>query len=383
MLLLLQWVLTSRIILSKGKTRLSTANFLGHAAAWFLDSGIREAAGGVARYYHKDLQANAPISTEITGYTVSALVYLHSLTGLEKYLEAARTEADYLTNIAWNRELEVFPFEFSITSDPVEPLSFFFDSGIIVRGLLSIWRATRHALYLDTASECASGMAKHFGNSDDDFHPVLCLPDKAPLDRDRRWSRSPGCYQLKAALGWRELSEVTGEQRYAQFYHRMLAYSLSAHEQFLPGDTDPARVMDRLHAYCYFLEGLLPCAQEPEYGQVLLEGIDRVAEHLHEIAPSFARSDVYAQLLRLRLLVELLNQGEVDRLQAGEEARALASFQASHPDRRIGGGFYFGRKGKELLPHVNPVSTAFGLQTLSMWNQYREGNLRLNWQMLI
>jgi hypothetical protein len=47
------------------------------AAGWFLNSGIQEASGGVARYYRSDTRRNARISTEITGYAVSTFVYLH------------------------------------------------------------------------------------------------------------------------------------------------------------------------------------------------------------------------------------------------------------------------------------------------------------------
>jgi hypothetical protein len=54
-------------------------------------------------------------------------------------------------------------------------------------------------------------------------------------------------------------------------------------------------------------------------------------------------------------------------------AEKLASFQLDHSDRRIRGGFYFARRGDQLQPHVNPVSTAFGTQALMMWRQYLAG----------
>jgi hypothetical protein len=52
----------------------------------------------------------------------------------------------------------------------------------------------------------------------------------------------------------------------------------------------------------------------------------------------------------------------LDREAADSEAAALVEFQL--PD----GGFSFGRRGAELIPHVNPVSTAFALQALALWN---------------
>src|ERR1700719_4375150 len=64
-----------------------------HAGMWFLRSGIQETNGGVARYYRADLQRNLPVSTEITGYAISALIYLHSITHDAQYLERAADAA--------------------------------------------------------------------------------------------------------------------------------------------------------------------------------------------------------------------------------------------------------------------------------------------------
>ena len=84
----------------------------------------------------------------------------------------------------------------------------------------------------------------------------------------------------------------------------MLEYSLCDSSTFLPGHPDRMRVMDRLHAFCYFLEGLLPRAREPRCCAALRDGIVRVAALLRDIAPEFERSDVYAQLLRARIYAD-------------------------------------------------------------------------------
>jgi hypothetical protein len=135
---------------------------------------------------------------------------------------------------------------------------------------------------------------------------------------------------------------------------------------FLPGHPVRAKVMDRLHAYLYFLEGLLPCAGEPPCATSIREGIGRVAERLRGIAPEFERSDVYAQLLRLRLYAAAI--APLDRAAAHEEAERLAAFQAVSADPRIDGGFYFGCAAGAFLPYINPVSTAFALQALALWD---------------
>ena len=109
------------------------------------------------------------------------------------------------------------------------------------------------------------------------------------------------------------------------------------------------------------------------------EGIDRVSGYLKRIEPEFVRSDVYAQLLRVKLL------SGVGLSSAAGEIRELESFQAPGEldDCRVAGGFYFGRKGSQLLPYVNPVSTVFAMQALEMWRENQAGTLERDCRIVI
>ncbi len=319
------------------------------AGDWLLNSGIQEPGGGVARYYRTDLQQNAPITTEITAYHLGALVYFG-------YLDRAKTTARFLCG-AWDEPQAAMPFEFGEPS-----YGYFFDSGIIVRSLLAAWRAIREQQFLDTAVAIGRHMLIDF-DAEDDFHPILTLPEKQPIERDpMSWSRSSGCYQLKAAVAWEDLAEATGDASFRAPYERVLEDSLRTYPTFLPGHPDPLKVMDRLHPMSYFVEGLLPRAKEPRCAAAIRDGIRLIATHLREIAPRFERSDVYAQLLRARVYAHRAGVEQLDREAAGFEAEQLQSFQG--PD----GGFYFGRMGSEFLPYLNPVSTAFAMQALAVWS---------------
>jgi len=324
-----------------------------------LHSGIQELDGGVARFYRADSGTNAAVSTEITGYAASALAYLHSRTGKQEYLDAAVHAARYLTHQAWDPAASTFPFE------PGSDRAYFFDIGIIVRGLLAVWRATGEEEFRARAQEAALSLAFDF-LGEGVFHPVISLPDKQPLPEEPRWSRKPGCYQLKSALAWREI----GDAHARQLFDAAVAAALATHERFLQEEPDREKLMDRLHAYCYFLEALLFTSEQ----RALAAGIDRVAALLREIGPVFERSDVNAQLLRIRLIAHHLNAVQLDELAAREEAASAASFQAlDAADPRTRGGFWFGRRGAQLLPFSNPVSTAFSLQALALWQDHQAG----------
>jgi hypothetical protein len=347
------------------------------AGEWFLGSGIQEASGGVARYYFSDeRERNAPLSTEITGYAISALVNLYKLRSETRYLDAACNAAVYLVN-AWDKDSSAMPFE----AEAEKKQSFFFDDGIIIRGLLSVWREFRNDDFLATAVKVGDSMARDHADGKY-FAPIITMPEKERLPYEpKSWSRYWGCYQLKSALGWYELWEVTKEEKYLQLYRQMLETSLATHKSFLPGVEDEFLVMDRLHPECYFMEGLLPIHDEPEAAAATVFGIERVAGFVRSIGPRFLRSDVLAQLLRVRIFADQFGVAPLDETAAQHEVALMREFQSADSDPRLNGGFWFGRKNGKMLPFMNPVSTAFCNQALEMWEQ--RGKQEFSWVSMI
>ena len=245
------------------------------ARTWLLRSGIQQPGGGVARYYRADTEKYQPISNEITGYFASALCYLanhdpHAATSAESR-QAGLAAARYLTRHAWSPRHATIPF------DPGSAYAYFFDIGIIVRGLLAAWRATKSTSRSsrNCAKDAALALAFDF-LGDAAFHPIITLPDKQSLAYDTtRWSRSPGCYQLKSALAWHDIGREFEDEHATRMFESALTIALATHESFLPGADDPEKVMDRLHAYCYFLEALLCCGRSARVCEEALgEGIE-------------------------------------------------------------------------------------------------------------
>ncbi len=353
---------------------------VARAGEWFLRSGIQEEHGGVARYHFISERRNAGISTEITGYTVSALLELHERTGGQGYLEGARRAGDFLCR-AWDEEAQAMPFEWG-ANGAAPRLSYFFDNGIIARGLLRLWRATGVEKYRRTAERCGESMERDFVNSRD-IHAILVLPSKQALEGDGRWSSSSGCYQLKSALAWLELAEMAGEGRLAAVFDRALRQGLATHGEFLTAAPDDPRRMDRLHAYSYFLEALLARPESQAVREALQHGIARVAAELRRIRAEFERSDVNAQLLRVRLWADALGLVPLDECAAGEEAQRAAAYQMISSDPATDGGFNFGSRRGSLSNYANPVSTAFCLQALAMWEERQNGGLKTPWHRLI
>lgn len=331
--------------------RPTEANPVLRAGHWLLHSGIQAPDGGVARYRLTNSGQNLPASTEITGYAVAACCYLFEQTGQEQYLAAARRSGDFLTHTAWDPESRSMPFEIHQGAR----YSYFFDCGIIARGLLWLHRLTGEEIYLSRARDVGQAMERDFASMRG-FHPIVLLPCKSPEEYANWWSRMPGAFQLKAALAWRDLGETLNEPHFLDLYDRVLHFSLERYSETLDNETDEPKKMDRLHAWAYFLEGLQPETHR-ESIQYLLKSALAHGEQLREqLAPQFLRSDVCAQLLRIKLLAGgRPNDGELIRIE---------SFQYQSEDPTLDGGFGFGRRDGAMTPHVNPVSTIFCLQAL-------------------
>jgi hypothetical protein len=310
----------------------------------------------VARYYRADLEQNLPISNEITAYAVAGYCYLFELSQDEEYLRAARKAGDFLSAIAWNAADRVMPFELS----GPKGYSYFFDCGIIARSLLWLWRVTGEENYLDVAKQIGMSMQKDFRGLSA-FHPIILLPCKSPAPYEIWWSRMPGAFQLKAALAWRDLAGETGEAKFDASYEEMLRFALRRYSETLDNEQDRPKLMDRLHAWSYFLEGLQPVKDRPEVQAVLRQSLERGEALREDLADGFLRSDVCAQLLRIKTL-------EGGKAGDGEAAR-LESFQFAPGDPRTAGAFSFGRRDGETAPHANPVSTVFAIQALAMASQ--------------
>jgi hypothetical protein len=342
------------------------------AGEWLLHSGIQAPNGGVARYYRSDLGQNLPLSTEITGYAISGLLYLYEQDGDPACQRAAVAAGRFLIDQAWDADSKTFPFEVEGT----QRFSFFFDCGIIARALLWLYRSSGQEEFLEYARLTGLAMERDFRGLSG-FHPIVKLPCKSPVPYEIWWSKMPGAFQLKSALAWRDLGETLGEERFVSLYEEQLVLSLRRFAETLDNEQHRPKLMDRLHAWSYFLEGLQPVKSRPEVRSVLVAALERGEALLEELEPQFVRSDVCAQLLRVRLL-----EGG---WASAKQLHRIESFQMESADRRLEGGFSFGRREGELAPHANPVSTVFCLQALGYARLAAAGELEAHadWRKLI
>ncbi len=350
---------------------------------WLAHSGIQAESGGLSRYYRGDTQEYKNISTEITAYGIQAYIQL-PVPGEPGLLSHALRAGQFLCYDAGDPQTGVFPFELPRTGFPRSPLVYFFDCGIVIRALIALWNATGDPMYLERAERCGATMVQRMSRLDGAFFPVLDLDSGVPSAKPESWSLDVGVHQLKVGLAFLELAELTSSGLFSRTAEGLLQWSLRRHEIFLPGCDAKDQVADRIHAYCYFLEGLLPFVERHfECALALQSSMARVENSIAEAAPALERCDCVAQLLRLRLLGDYMGFGELDISAASREAERVAGFQIHSEDPRTNGAFSFGRRNGELVSHANPVSTTFALQALRMWQEHQSGEFRTTWRELI
>jgi hypothetical protein len=113
------------------------------------------------------------------------------------------------------------------TARAAQPTERRVDNGFSISGLLAVWRHTRSPRLLEVASACGRAMARDF-LTETAIHPILQMPSRAPLPYERRWSREPGCFQLKSAMAWYDLAEATSDDTFTLWYERALRMALDS-----------------------------------------------------------------------------------------------------------------------------------------------------------
>jgi hypothetical protein len=352
---------------------------------WLTRSGIQDESGGVARYYMADSREYKNISAGSTGSFISALLRLQWHQGEPPPGPALRA-GHFLIEHAFDNASDLFFYERGNSATPPPALAYFFDCGIIIRGLLDLWSTTGDRAYLDHAERCGMALCGKMSIVDGSFFPLYDIAMHHPHSGSGVWSVEPGVYQLKVGLAFLELAEATGLGQFKATTESLRKWALKRQESFLRDETEePQLLMDRAHAYCYFLEGLLPeAALDRDCSQALQFGLLSVENLVEEIGGQFERCDVLAQMLRLRLYADIMGVMELSRGRADQEATRIAEFQMQSPDDpKIDGGFAFARRRGELVRHLNPATTAQAVQALQMWDQAEDGGFRQSWKVLI
>lgn len=370
----------------------------GLAIGWLLESGIQNMTdedpslkGGVSAWYDSVRQCYPFVYSEITGYAITALTYLHVQTGDDQFLGRAQSAADWLLEEAFDPTTGYFRCQYSLDAHAFIPRAYAFDEAMILNGLTSLCRTTDEVRYREAAELGAQRLVTKWQRDDGAFTPFQSLSPTDTVDKIQKWSRQPGSFQAKNAIGLLNLYQITGAPALKDSVVKVCDRALGFQHQtgfFVTSTYDDST---HLHPHCYSAEGLWVAGKllgREEYlesatravrwaldQQLPNGGIPRI--YLNGEFNGQERSDIIAQVIRLGIL--LIHEGRLGRAYLDNVERALErllSFQCLEGSAQEKGGFVFGFQDDGLpANHVNSWCTMFALQAILMYLQHRQGSL--------
>lgn len=371
------------------------------AVNWLLTSGIQNATIGDRAYgsfnawYEQDTQSYPFVYSEITGYLTALMCYLWERTGDERYLRSATRAGDWLLRTTYEPNggfrclYPLQPSRFDFKQNQM----YAFDNGVIVNGLINLYRATKQEKYLASAVTAADWLVYAAQKATGGFHPVYQLDRAAFFESDEEWSMSPGSYHAKIAIGLLNLYDLTQKQKYLDSAIRACDFAIRCQEKSGRFITFPWRGGTNTHPHCYTAEGLWGAGTylgRDAYLDASARGIAWVLDlqsrdgyvprlYLDNVPIYHERVDAICQTLRLAILhraegrLAVSYEPNIERLLG-----VVRKYQAHDGDPKVDGGFYFGCSSDgKVIPHLNVWVTAFAVQALLEYGDYRTGRLEL------
>ena len=358
------------------------------AERWLLQSGIQERQtgtpmhGGMRAWYDQSKASFSFFYTEITGYAVTTLLYLHQLHPDPAYLERARDAAEWLLTRA--REPQTGLLRCRFHAGGWEQHACAFDNGMCMNGLVNMFRCTEERRYLAAALDLGAWLVDVMQATNGSFFVKYDVGTRTPYSPGGKWSQISGSFLLKVAIGLLNLGDASGDPRYTQAARALCEWGVTLQEPGGRFRTSPSGDTF-LHPHCYAAEGLLVAGRmlhEPRWVQAAAQAVAWISPHQRATGgfPAFFEEgkfvpvespEMTAQVLRLWLL---LHHDEYPVLALDTEAavRRIIASQVVSPQKEAQGGFvagdawFHGEPHDHTGQHVNSWISMFSLQALTL-----------------
>lgn len=372
------------------KTITLTENKIKESASkarnWLLNSGIQNQEnnnlkGSFNCWFDTETKTYPFVYSEITGYALTALTYLDD----EETKNRAVITANWLKSIA-QLDNKGFLCLYSSTKNEFyekENQIYTFDTGIIINGLLNLYRITKENSILESAKKAADWLVE-IQNPNGSIHPRFNR-DYNKIDNDSNsWSTISGSFHCKISMGMLNLFDITKDERYKIFVERICNYSLEKQTKEGRFNTYENQVGTNLHPHCYSAEGLLAAGiylKNERYIEAAAKATEWILKNQKEesITPRIfinngfnynERTDVISQTLRLTIIMKELGYLKEDYdINIKRTFNRLISLQSQKNKDNQEGGFFFGNlsSGKEAK-HINSWCTMFAMQAIKLYD---------------
>lgn len=369
---------------------------INSAISWLVQSGIQNVNyertkdyGAFNAWYDTKSKKYSYLYSEITGYLITFMIYNYKITKKKKYLKSAELSADWLINNAQHSEGGfkcLFLINKKLEYKKKENQVYSFDNGVIINGLINLYKVTKKKKYLISAKKSANFIISRLITKNFKLRPVYDLGKKKFIRDQNQWSLVPGAYHSKVSMGLLNLYSTTQISKYLKFSKKILNIYLNSQKK--NGEFKSTKHSTNFHPYCYSLEGYWACGKylkNKKYIDSSLLGTKWLIEiiNINGLPPRikykdklnyFERVDILSQTLRL--IIIHLNSIKIDKILSYKVNRLIKNIISNqylnNKSIKIRGGFSWGKKSNgEDTKNVNSWVTAFALQSLYILSDKR------------
>lgn len=343
---------------------------------WLLNSGIQSQEGGFYAWQNMEDNSLSYLYSEITGYAITTMCFLYSITKDNAYINSAKRAAQWIMQDALDQSGGVLTRKY--VKDPVERYSFergniySFDCAMAAFGMLKLYKVTKEDVYLTCASKIIEFLNMKMLKSSGLYYPIFDTKQCSVYEDPEKWSTQSGSFHSKLTLCLCELASIKKDNHYSETASRLIDSSI---KNFYKGNrfiTGTPAGTSHFHPYCYTLEGMLYYSyklKDSKYEKIVKDAFNWLIDFQQEdggfptqvyskgrINIAHKRSDIHAQILRLSYFIRT----DFDNNKLLER---LLEFQNTAGDFK--GSFFYGAdQNGERLHHSNSWCSMFALQAL-------------------
>lgn len=362
------------------------------AIGWLLHSGIqnlnknKRSYGSFNAWYDPSKKKFSYNYSEISGYLVTFMCFMFKLTKKRDFLERAKLAANWLIKNAQKKD-GGFQCLFLVDNKlkhlkKKELRTYTFDNGVIINGLVNLYKITKNNKYLKSSIKCANLIEKKFTKSNYELMPIYDYKKKIFYENKKNWSEKSGPYHVKVSIGLTNLYKVTKIKKYFDLATNINYAYLKHRNNF--GDFKSTEKTTNFHPFLYALEGYWSTSK-----YIKLKNLNKLLKKsiLWFISKSYKnqlprlkvnskfffseRIDIYSQTLRMIVLLDI-NKKKVTK----EISKKMIDYQFTSKDKIDNGSFSWGKfsNGKKSN-HPNCWVTAFSVQSFLIFSNIKAKSL--------
>jgi len=345
------------------------------ATDWLLSSGIQSKAGGFHSWYDLEKKDHSYLYSEITGYGITALLFLSELLKDKKIIKKAEKAAEWIERIAIHPcgGVRTRLYKEDSRADAAYSFSgariFSFDTGMVLYGLISLYKVTNKKRHLDIATKLGDFIIDKMQNSDGSLSPIYDANIEELIEPCDKWSSQSGAFGAKVSMGITDLYRVTKKEKYKEASLKLCNHAISLQDKSGRFITDRLSGSTHVHPHSYAAEGLWytgTCLDEDKFirsargatewifNHLASSGINELYSPIENSFNDFMRTDILAQSMRLGIIFSI--KEKIEKLKD-----LLMGYQYTSGGQR--GGFLYSVDDK----HLNSWCSMFALQALALY----------------